>query len=177
MLTLDELKKLCEDTATLEYCLPVLDSPVFLTCPLNLEPESPYSYVGGLWSHTKEIISSGILLCSLYKNYNGAAIRTREYIISAIWCNYGKFCEYVCTDADNQIWAYDSQNSKIETAYRSASQFENYAVSLTVDDDVSITNVAHNILSTLTHRPSTPEAHLLLSNIKLAYTLDNYKQI
>lgn len=177
MLTLDELKKLCEDSNTVDYCLPVLDSPTFLTCPLSLESDSPYSYVRGLCNHTHEIISSGILLCSLYKNYNGTPINTREYIISAIWCNYGKLWEYVCTDANSQTWEYAAQNPKIETAYRSASQFEIHASTLDTDDDISTANVVHNILSTLTHRPSTPEAHLLLSNIKLAHALHNYKQL
>lgn len=175
MLTLDELKKLCTDSNTLDYCLPVLDSPTFLTCPLNLEPDSPYSYVGGLCNHTHEIISSGILLCSLYKNYNGTPINTKEYIISAIWCNYGKLWEYICTDIGNQIWGRHVQNLKIETAYKSASEFESHASSLDTDDDISIANVVHNILSTLTQRPATPEAHLLLSNIKLAYSLHTYK--
>jgi len=176
MLTLDELKKLCEDSNTVDYCLPVLDSPTFLTCPLSLEPDSPYSYVGGLCNHTHEIISSGILLCSLYKNYNNTAINVREYIISAIWCNYGKLWEYVCSDLESQTWMYAAQNPKTETGYRSAFQFETHASSLDTDDDISVANVVHNIFSTHIGRPATPEAHLLLSNIQLSHKLYYYKQ-
>jgi hypothetical protein len=71
---------------------------------------------------------------------------------------------------------YATQNPKTETAYRSAFQFETHASSLDADDDISVANVVHNILSTLTHRPSTPEAHLLLSNIQLSHKLYHYKQ-
>ena len=177
MLTLSELKKICEDAQVLDYCLPILDDPKFLNCPLNLESSKPYSYVGGLIHYTNEIISSGILICSLYKNYNSYAINIREFVLSAIWHNYGKLVNYECNSEDLTCWTYDQQSSKIETAYTSAKHFERFVESLPNSSEtqktleVSFTNVTHNILSTLTLTPLTIEAHILNSVIKLSEEL------
>lgn len=178
MLTIDELKKLCEDSQILEYCLPVLDNPQFLTCPLNLEESLPYSCTSGLLNYTYEIISSGVLLCSLYKTYKGISINIREYIISAIWCNYGKLLDYVCLDADSQVWKYSESHSKIPTSHQSAMQFKSYISSLENFNDIEnthgiyFTNIIHNILSISTNQPQTPEAHILVSTSKLAHSLN-----
>lgn len=177
MLSLDEIKKVCEDAQVLELCLPVLDNPKFLSCPLNLEVSLPYSYVGGLASYTYETLSSGILMCSLYKNYNNADVNIKEYIVSAIWHSCGKMWQYKCSDDDITVWSYAlSPPLIIETAYRSAQQFEAHISGTDVSDSgISTEKVVHNILSTLTQQPHTAEAHLLLSNIKLSHSLYSYK--
>ena len=180
MLTLDELKKLCEDSHILELCLPVLEHPLFLTCPFNLEESLPHSRVGGLINHTYEIISSGILLCSLYKTYKGVPLNIKEYIVSAMWCNYGKLSDYICLDEEVHTWKVSDTHSKIPTVYKSAAKFESYVSSLTncsdveTEHNISFNNIIHNIVSLSTEQPQTAEAHILLSATKLVDSLHPY---
>ena len=178
MINLDEIKKVCSDSQILELCLPVLDDPKFSICPLNLDQSLQCAFTGGLLYYTGELISSGALLCSLYKNYNKTHINVKEYLVSVIWANYGKCFEYDCVDTESNIWRHSQMTSKLETAYRSAIQFQRFIDSSKHNEAafaVSYDNIIHNILSQLSQFGSTPESSLLLSVVSLSKNLYQYK--
>lgn len=180
MLSVDEIKKLCVDSMILELCLPVLDNPKFTTCPLNLDENFQYACTGGLLHYTGELISSGTLICSLYKNYNKTRINVQEYLVSAIWAHYGKCFEYDCIDSESNIWRCSQPLSKLETPYRSALEFQNFVNSNKIQEStfgISYDNIIHNILSVSTQSKSTPESILLLSTISLSHNLYQYKTL
>lgn len=174
MLTVEEIRKLCVDSGVLELCSPVLDNPKFSVCPLNLEEGSHYSYVGGLLQYTGELLSSGTLLCSLYRNYNQKRIDPREYLVSVMWCNISKCLQYDCVDTEKHVWIETSPSSLLDVSYRSAMEFQKYMETLQESDgevNISIDRVIHNILSPATRSTSTPESVLLLAAMSLSQQL------
>lgn len=175
MLTLDDLRKVCTDSYILELCLPVLDDSRFAVCPLNLQENSHGAYEGGLLHNTAELVSYGTLMSSLYTNYNATRINVLEYIVSAVWYNYGKCFEYEVVD---DSWCRVTSASKLNTSWRSALEFQKHVQTnalVETDFNISYTNILHNILSQATQTESSAESILLSSAISLSRQLYPFK--
>jgi hypothetical protein len=175
MLTIHDLRKVCTDSYILELCLPVLDDSRFAVCPLNLQENSHYAHEGGVLHYTGELVSYGTLMCSLYTNYNATHINVLEYLVSAVWYNYGKCFEYEVVDG---AWCKVDAQSKLDTSWRSALEFRKHVQThalIETDFNISYDNILYNIISASTQIKSTSESILLSSAISLSQQLYQFK--
>ena len=154
MLSLQDCSKLCDDAGVLEECRPILSHT-------NLE--SAKLRDSGLYSWICETLSSGLLMCSLYNNYGGLALNSKEYIVSVAWAH-----------------AACLLNPETETcpdvlSYRSAVLCESHLAELQ-NDSVNASRVISNVISLSTGRPRTLEGELLFQMDSLSKTLYKHKQ-